>query len=318
MFEVQPWEVAKKPYEFEFHSVQLVRWGGKEWEVALKQLPGHNRRLYFRVVGGLLLTDNRIYKPHGRESGEVLMKRMFLECLDEARWERELYLNWQFELRAEEDEEQAGYSLSIAPDGSGYFGLEEYPRPHLLRRDVSFGWTASDVLRQSAQQLMAYLENEQDYRFARAFICMSDDERLQQMFQWKRGDHHELKQVVMWLLLSQEELWQQCTELRLTIDLMFTNFEWGTKLSSDQHPIKVKNDKGHPLPPSLRDSLQTIMAWFEPQLNAAQVEKHKCLDDLLGEGEWLIVVRFSNPSAHERIEAALKWREWLAEHGASA
>ena len=300
MFFVESWDVEQAPYEFKFHPVQRVTWNDNEWKIALERLPGHNRRLRFRRSGGPLLSGG-IFKQCGRETEQDQMKRRFIECLNNGACGRELHLGAHFELRT--SEEAGCYALSLSPDGSGYLVDQDW-------WNFPFRWKAIDLTQISAQDLMAHLEGEPDFLFTRDFIQMSEDERWQQAWKWKNGDHHELKQVMTWAFLG-DELWQNETDLQLRLD--FNKNGCSLKLLGPPDPLHGQCATLL-LSDALYDALSMAINHFKATPNQAHGEQHEVLLQLLETDFWHIDIHLQNPTAHERIEAAFQWRQWLAKH----
>jgi len=310
MFEVSPWEVETDDYEFE--RVKTVEWRGKKWELALRRRPASDAHLAFRQLNGPLLFGYHTFHKNEPQPTQDEVFQIFIRLHKEEQWSRILYLNERFLPRRQGEE--CSFEAGLQLKGDGYFQRKKHPFLNPLAR---FHWdmnASKFLVSSSLDELMKRLEQEADSAFARRFLFMSEDERWGEVWNWKHGNHHEFKRVLELALLAQEELWQTETGLHLTLDVFRIGDDnnLGTMLYSDQYAIQDVNNP-RPLPLALREGLETALAHFAPTLNIKHAERHLCLKKLLRPLSWTIQIKPRNPTAHERIEAALAWREWLAQ-----
>lgn len=294
MFEVAPWEVPSN--NADFLTVQTVQLEHEEWELVLLRDQAR-KNLCFRRIGGPILRDNRRFNKRGPTPTPERMKFRFIECLETGCWKRELFLNRDFALRTLH--ERNAYSLSLSPDGNGFIQADH--------REIPFRHATQDVLGESGQQLIKRLEDEDDFRFARRFVSLSYEEVWNEVWLWKRGNRQELQSALTWALRAPSGT----DELVLSVDLLDESLQ-GTYLFTPS-PYVISGGTTHPLTPALREAVEAALSWFAPHVNTQSVEAHSCLRQLVKPGIWVIQTQPQILSAHERIEAALKWRDWLAQ-----
>ncbi len=314
MFEVQPWEVESDDIQ-QFGLHQVIECKNEKWNVGFDDYRSRWPTLIFWRSGGPLLTGNSLGPLNSplNEFKRDFVRDAFIKCLSNKFWDRQLFLNEQFQLRNRG--EATVYILQLLPDGEGLCVDKTIVRLWT----APFRWEAQEDFLMSARadEVMAHLAKGADFQLARRFSSMSSDEKWREVWTWKRGDHHELERVLTWALLAQEELWHTLSGIKLCVDLLHANERKGRVLFSDQFGVQDA-DEPEALPLALGEAVTTALAWFGPTLNTAHVEAHLCLKQLLDDGIWRIKIEPKNLTAHERTEAAIKWREWLAEHGASA
>ncbi len=239
------------------------------------------------------------------------MRRTFIECQNKGRSERDLFLDGAFSLRGEG--EKAAHRIILHPEGEGYLLTLDDRRsyPGIFKWEPPTGAWLTEA---TANEVMSSLEENADFQYARRFLSMSYKERWREVWTWKRGNQRELKQVLTWALLAQEDLWQQETNIRLDVDLFHLDRNSGVMLYSDQFAVQSAENP-RPLPTALAQGINKALEWFGPTMNTPHIEAHLSLGQLLDEGPWVLFMEPKDPTAHERLEAALSWREWLAQTG---
>ncbi len=314
MFSVEPYEFMDDDSVFE--SLQSVKWGGKIWELAL-QNDAHPIYLYLRfrqLAGAWLAATPAIKAPFEDGRREIAPRAIwerFIECQENGRWSRSLFWNERFELR--QKGEQALYGMSLSPDGTGSWGIMNAQR----RRGAAFFWGKDErdyLAKSSATQLVQKLRSSPDVEFARRLLFTSRDELWNLMWKWKRGDHREFERVLAWALLAQDDLWRTLSNLSWRVNLIEDAQNNGTCLFSDQ---KRSNDPRNPtpLPPKLDQALATALQWFGPRLNQQSIDQHLGLQRLLGglmRNTWCFQINPVDFTAHEQLEASVKWHDWLS------
>ena len=141
--------------------------------------------------------------------------------------------------------------------------------------------------------------------FARQFSFMDENERRQQMFHCERGTMEEIEEVFRNLLLSQF-FWNEIPD---GVGVQFYASA-GKRGSSASWFDASLNRKEFQL--SLNSEAFEIWQWFRP-INEDFAKKAEHLS-------WFknnipkIGLSVSPPTAHEQLEAALRWREWKAKH----
>ena len=312
MFFIEPYETATD--DEIFRAWHKVDWQGEIWQLGLKQVR-HDQCLVFRRSNGPLLHGVLIATAYSKiEMKEVTPGEMwpwFVKCQQEGRWSRHLHWTEQFKLRNKG--EKAFYETMYSPNGAGNWSVcGAYP-PHY----AGFHWFKdhSDFLsRASTLELLESLESAPDCEFARRYLSASSEMYWPNVWTWRRGDYTEFERVLTWALMAQEELWHELGELHLQVDLTRNwndnEEQLGAILFSDKHGVHSAENPT-PWPPKVHQALATALEWFGPQVNQANVDKHLCLQQTLNWG-CVFIIEPKDFTAHEQIEASVKWHEWLS------
>ncbi len=150
------------------------------------------------------------------------------------------------------------------------------------------------------QQLLEEPRSEAD--FARRFNHLDFDTKRAMIFNWSRGDSDEFNAVLRDILLS-HDIWDEVTqsdELKLTVrtvedvDITFEDLYavWGVDT-----------------PPSLLQAVEHLCEWFGP-FNT-EIVSRRCVRDWIPSLGMGLDVTAQRPTAHERLEAHIRWRDWL-------
>ena len=139
--------------------------------------------------------------------------------------------------------------------------------------------------------------------FARQFSLMDENERRKQMFHCERGAIEEIEEVFRTLLLSQS-FWNEMPE-GAGVQLHASAGKRGSSVSWFDSSLSRKEFQL-----SLKPEAAKIWQWFRPlnedfSKKAAHLNWFKSNVPKIG----LFV---HPPSAHEQLEAKLRWRAWLA------
>jgi len=226
---------------------------------------------------------------------------------------RLFYLNEDAQLR--EHGQVARFAVVLSPLGWGLFRSLSEPREKRLvtRDEVGFWWPTEDatLLEKPAHDLWNGLREQLDspdspIGFTRRLMQKSQAERMALLWNWKNGDERELEQVVRWLFLSQTPWWQTPRHLRWHLDLHKKN----------AFNVAIGGGPNPPRTPELEAALHQVWDWFSPAPNVKALKHHLELKRLFVASEHLTVVDINEPTMHEQMEAALRWREWLERSGA--
>jgi hypothetical protein len=191
----------------------------------------------------------------------------------------------------------------------------------LIESSSAFCWTgepdSARFLVTPALELWSQLQRQKedsrsDCAFARRVLGLSSEEMGELLIRWNKGTKAELKQVLGAALLSQAQLWQQATGNDWIIDLDLLHTNWHRGRIAALHP--GVRPFYSPAPGLLRGILRRVEAYFEPAYNEDLLAAH--LEAALWRRNFQerLSIRIENPSAHERLEAALFWRDWQNLH----
>jgi len=302
MFEVSPWEVEGEDVVFdEFHSIE---WGGIEWQLASRNAIYFNPFYAKRKNGPLLWLQESIKSKWRGDDGEVSVesiRKAFGDELTRERWTRKLYFQSENELR--EGGNSTRFTVTLFPDGKGQ-RAKRHASDH-----GSFFWTGpSDfLLNASAEEVLSLLNNESNqarFTYARAFLDFDDSKRFAEVWHWQNDEREQFQRLLIGALLAQDELWRDSNSVFLSVDFTQDTGNERTTIFSNGAFISVS--------PALREVVQVVTERFGPHIHAQQVEEHLCLHQLLQRNPYHLQLQPQLLTYHERIEAALAWREWLA------
>ena len=218
---------------------------------------------------------------------------------------RHFVLNARGELRG--DGEAAHEAVLVAPDGIAAWSLAVIDTQ--VRDAAAFSWSVPEskapFLRWPALDIWARLQlGLEDPRseapFAHRFALLDESQRQGLLWEWTRGDQHQFKSVLLDALHSQD-FWNQeavCNAMALRV-----RGPRAVEIVAAVHGMDV--------PPSLLDAVERVWNWFEPC--PAEVMGARCVRDWLRRHTPCLEIRSRRPSAHERIEAMMRWRDFEEE-----
>lgn len=186
--------------------------------------------------------------------------------------------------------------------------------------EAPFVWTktpdAARFLETPALELWAQIQTQKadetsDCAFARRFLDWSEEERQKRLWNWKNGSREELKAVLKIALLSQNELWENVDSLKWTIFLEKFQHTWHRGfLNRFSGSTLVQNGLA---PGVLREVLRRVHPFFAPTLDEDSLQ-HLAAARWRNKQNPTLQIEIQNPSAHERLEAHLQWRDWQAKN----
>ena len=189
---------------------------------------------------------------------------------------------------------------------------------HWIESDAPFVWTktpdAARFLQTPARELWAQIEAQKaddnsDCAFARRFLNWSEAERQKRVWKWKNGSPEELKSVLKLALLSQNELWEGASGLSWKINLIdFRKFPFPGSFVRFLDAQKIESDGE---PEVLLDILRRVEPFLAPNVDP-DFRQHLAAARWLRHQNTILEIEIQNPSAHERLESYIQWREWQA------
>ena len=145
-------------------------------------------------------------------------------------------------------------------------------------------------------------DSSSEMAFAKRWIQLDEEERLDEVVQWKCGSRKEWQTVLRWLLLADPALLEaNVIELFAPV----TDVDGGiATLSCDEEEWD--------LPPFLSGGLDVLEHHFSPKWKPilTSTAKERAVDPT-------ILLRLENPTHHERLEAHQQLQTWATQRGLS-
>jgi len=261
--------------------------------------------------------------PHFCKLGEFIFgsgrvdKKQIATALKKHQWGRVFYFN--DDLRADGTMMPCDWGVFLAANGmglwkwttrdgvtwgkasnEGIFRWHHNPQSaaRLLTKHSSF-----EIWRQFQIQLADF---QSDAAFSRRWLQMEEEERFDEVTQWKNGSRGEYESVLRLLLLTEPTL-QNARGIQLTTSV----FEDEMKESHYLHELQADKYRAA-LSPRWQRAEETLRAYFEVEL----CERLPLCARNSYIGKWTYI-HITEPTAHERLEAQLQLRAWAEERGLS-
>ena len=204
-----------------------------------------------------------------------------------------------------EHEEEATAAVVFAPKGKASWLVgtladdEDTPVPFLWSKSL----TNAEILRLPALKVWKRLQRmliqpNSNATFARRFAFADARARQEMIFNAVPLEQKEFDVLVRSLILSQD-FWSEAK----------ANVEFFVPKNEKPEVIVHLDDELSETPPYLSQNVDLLWQLFEPV--RAEVAKHLCVVDWLHRRSNNSNALFSHPTAHEQLEAQLRWREWL-------
>ncbi|BCM89143.1 hypothetical protein IAD21_00987 [Abditibacteriota bacterium] len=240
------------------------------------------------------------------------LRMSFADGIKKEKWGRAFFLNEDLKLR--QKGERARYFLLLSPHGWGLWRdvLAQNNRSYYYWNDgqAVFLWSRADertwLYEASASEILARVhiqlaESKSDVGFARIVSSSSFAQRRQLVWHCKRGNTTEMERVLRWAFLAEDELWNSAT-----------NLSWRVELEENaREESYIDVDDREFLPSSLQEALAQVFAFFAPERDNEAIQQHLCLQVAVWSSSHL-QIEADQPSTHERLEAFIEWRDWLA------
>ena len=286
-----------------------------KWVVALVRLPSNDEIKWARPL------DNRF------DAGFIALGQgdyLYTDCIsigaplsfsedwEENEFARHFFLNQNNELRV--GEEETSGAILVRPDGTAtWTSLAQHME---IKKESMFRWgeplTAAQFLRLPAMEVWKRLQTlpknpDSEAIFARRFGAMSNRERTKLVFRSRRGPNKEIVQLLE-VIARAEGIWDEVPEgkeLHIHLDAIAEDEVLGWSGFGTQF---VSSD------PSLLADVMQLREWFFPMRQ--EFARHLCVQQWLewNGGPHHLYAFIKPPTAHEQLEAALRWREWKANH----
>lgn len=305
------------------HTITQANWKGEKWQIGIAGTALQNgaRAIVCQKEGSPLLWLTRagnIERPFHSLSESVSqgptdpfgLRMTFAYSFGEERWARAFFLNTHFRLRRQD--EDARFFLLLSPHGWAVCrDLTTILTPETLyRRQGEFMWSSPQEhnwLHLSSSQLLERVTTQfddpsSDFNFSRTFTLLSLEERRNLMWPCQYGNLGEMERVLTWVLMAQED---SCNSN--------PNCTWAIKLEEQSRGLSYVYKDGNEeiSSPALSTALRQVLNVFKPHRDSITIQQHLCLR-LANYNN--LYIEIDNPTFHERLEATLQWRDWLATH----
>lgn len=215
-----------------------------------------------------------------------------------------------FHFRGEELECAKPWRAFVAANGSGcWLALREEdlwdetdPFRLAMGQNASLlDWSAREVRTLLLQDLA---RPQSDARFALDWAHLTQTEQEDRSLCVRQGSVWQLRDLLSCALLIEREV--QKRDALWSWEVEPEEREWSGLNWS--HPDSMA--EWVPVPLRLRAWKQEILAHFGPDINADLRRRHVCVAKSTGNYSFLMRIEVQTPTHHERLEAALRLRDW--------
>ena len=324
-----PAEFAPKSWEMppgfrvleESASVVTREFDGEklDWLVALVEVPAHKiapifwmRPMDARFDAGFVSYGNADYAlltlSHKVEA--FALRASLSNIWKNKEVARLFLLNQNGELR--KNDEAPHESLLVASGGMAAWNQSGISNPH--RGTVLFDFAAplsnNEFLRIPAFEIWKRLDSTRDLDtfYSRQFAQLSEKECSSLVFDFTRGTDKEVESWLRTILLKQDVWGEPALGEKLFLQSSALNdlqLFWDDDYDDYYgEPMSVK--------PELEADVALVRNWFF-QINQ-EISHYSCVRQWLRHNEPRFNVSIKRPTAHEQLEAALRWRQWKENH----
>lgn len=186
-----------------------------------------------------------------------------------------------------------------------------YPRKsdRDFERSLPFRWPCADLAHAPSPVWLARLRSglEQPLsvaNFALRWLQLDFDTRANVAMVCRRGSYRELLQVMKWVLICDSDISWFSFEWHWEFDFLEHGEEMSQWLWSQDGKDEQRNSD------FCAQWRMATLGWFGAHLNQELLESHRCVQMFCGDNHELMCVSASPPTQHERLEAALRLRDW--------
>jgi len=327
MFVLEPHDTAWDESAAHCQVITSATHRGQKWSVGVESPEEAGGRFLFRREGEwpLLVAIHKTSALSGptelslhRARDPFPLRMAFADCWNNHKWGRTLFLNENAQLRKES--EAARFQVILSPDGCASWRVlrkTEFPVVEIenIHSHAEFFWSnrnSKEILLGDASIIGAILKMQwddpnSDLSFGRRFVFMSEKQCRDEIWLWRRGDFDEMTRVLRWAFLSQHGLCDTLDEASWTINLWYQTQHKNVGGVVYRPTTTIISHT----PPQLMEALHLALEWFAPTPQVELIERHLCLKHYSSRGWRYIEIQACQPTAHERLEAALAWRNWL-------
>ena len=286
-----------------------------DWLVALvEEPPLRNLHLWFRPLDARFDAGFiAFYPPDWGANGKrnwAKIRQSLPEMFDK-RWEtkyviRTFYLNEEGKLRGKGEKQHEQIYIFLAGRAHWTIG-KSIPNQF---ETVEFDWekpaSASEFQRLNALELWNQVEchladSNSHVSVARWFAAMNERKRNALFFEQSHKSSKEMN-VLLRALLINESIFEQVSQDGVLSFIV--EHKENIYLSTGRQSLKI--------PKSLRVNLKQLMEWYQP-VNINYVD-HSFMELWMKLHFPKFSFYMNQPTAHEKLEASVRWREWKANH----
>ena len=315
------WEMPNDEFAERVEDGGTFEHEGQTWQMlALPPMERSRETLTLRLGGreqmSPLWLTSRLWDEVWAEKNVVTSH----EKLDAGLIRQRYHLTQQLELRRWNEVAHWCFDLSAKGWGSLFRWSVPSTTWQQLRDKQAFGWPSQEKENWRSETdalawwriLKPQLEDaNSDVRFALRFCLPSSAEQRAVVWRWRRGDYEEAQQVFRWALLAHSNSWPSiqtgCWHVKLPLPEQERFGFWCVP----RRGYRELNDA-----PELARATEQVNAYFAPRVDSALLARSLCVQRWSGSRTLYFRIPFDVPTQHERLEAALKWREWLERSGA--
>ena len=177
--------------------------------------------------------------------------------------------------------------------------------PHTRGFDKFLKLQASDLW---ARLQTSLIDSESDASFSYRFMKMKDEERHRLVFNRSVAEAEEFYPLI-YARLQMADFWN---DLPSYGHINFFTGRYDLEFANSIHWHEARERKRVDISEPLSSDLAKLQNWFYP-LNE-EVAASICIQKWLKRFYPQLLVKVHRPTAHEQLEAALRWREWKAKH----
>ncbi len=254
-------------------------------------------------------SEGDIVQARLTESSDISSVRMVCaDALNNAKIARLFFLGASGQLR--ERDEITHQIVIVRADGSGLWNTwpESRHKRSSFRLFDDAGLAA--FIRRPAMQiwdtLKAALKDPQsDASFSRDWLGKTDEQRTATIWNWSPDTRQnlrvELEEMLHCALLCNDFLWQKDDSWTLSVPDPANIWLYPAEEEWDEYPV----------PDQLKRAIEQLWHHYAP-FNS-EVLKHECAYAWKQNTITAFFDEAREPTAHERLEAMLRWRDWLTE-----
>ena len=296
-----------------------------DWLVALVQIPALDdailwaRPLSARFDAGFIACGNHMNPVTPVPFTTKIYKRselrpsLFAEFLEKNLFARYFALNNQCQLRVES--EAVHESVLLLPKGNATWFLGAVSQ--VKDEATPFKWNTPlpefEFLRLSALEVWKQIQesladSKSDAFFSRRFALLNDEDRHNLVFNRDFSAGHEFCEW-LFLRLKMQDAWEEVPQggqIHFSVERYNRGFDNYLRWKDGSSFTRLT------ISDSLNTDVEQLRKWFLP-LNE-NVAVFSCVEKWLMKFYPSLLVKVSRPTAHEQLEAALRWREWKAKH----
>lgn len=272
-------------------------------------------RFFFRLD----IPDAPVVANRSTSSAECLAALLQLQCSNLSSWFREYLKEGNFErnLPFRSLDENKPCRLSIGAEvhhwratvSSGGNTSFQMPCPRLQDFSHLVMHEVDSVIVDEVERSLANCES--DCFFAWRWMQMNSDEQQKVISQFKRGEYDEFIQVMKWVTYENISFnAQSSVEWMIDLTLRWDQVSSASLIQSNKYQFLGYSNSVYR--EKINSLLSVVEFYFSPGHDVS-LERYSVIKHCSLVSHFEIYLCFSAPTHHERLEARLRLREWLAD-----